>query len=85
MAIWRRFACWIRKATRAQTHSTSRGSTPTRTHTHSLAHTYNYVWRIAFPLQQWFRERASLLRYIACLVKRACVVIVRVFYECLRH
>jgi len=35
------------------------------THTHS-----EYIVRIAFPQQQWLRERASLLRYtyIACLV-----------------
>jgi len=35
------------------------------TNTHS-----EYVIRIAFPLQQWLQERASVLRYtyIACLV-----------------
>ena len=49
-----------------------------RTHTHirgrirmhsPLAHT-EYVILIAFPQQQWLRERASVLRYtyIACLV-----------------
>ena len=34
------------------------------------AHTHTYVIVIAFRRQQWFRERASLLRYtyIACLV-----------------
>jgi hypothetical protein len=50
--------------------------TPTRpvTHVHARtlkhAHTDEYVILIAFPHQQWFRERASVLRhtYIACLV-----------------
>jgi hypothetical protein len=39
-----------------------------RMHTHT--HTQQYVILIAFPQQQWFRERASMLRYtyIACLV-----------------
>ena len=34
-----------------------------------------YVILLAFPLQQWYRERASMSRYmcIACLVKRAVV------------
>ena len=27
------------------------------------AHTDQYVVRIAFPQQQWFRERASILRF----------------------
>ena len=37
----------------------------TETHTHS-----EYVIIIAFPRQQWLRERASILRskYTACLV-----------------
>ena len=43
-----------------------------RTHarTRKHAHTDQYVILIAFPLQQWFRERASVLRYtyVACLV-----------------
>jgi hypothetical protein len=38
--------------------------------THKHAHTDQYVILIAFPQQQRFRERASMLRYtyIACLV-----------------
>ena len=38
---------------------------PKATNTHT-----EYVTFIAFPLQQWLRERASVLRYtyIACLV-----------------
>ena len=50
--------------------------TPTRsgTHMHACtrkhAHTGQYVILTAFPQQQWFRKRASVLRYtyIACLV-----------------
>ena len=35
----------------------------TNTHTHT-----KYVVLIAFPLQQWLRERASMLRlYVHCL------------------
>ena len=35
------------------------------THMHARArtHTHKYVILTAFPRQQWFRERASLLRY----------------------
>ena len=38
--------------------------------TRKHAHTDQYVILIAFPQQQWFRERALLLRYtyIACIV-----------------
>jgi len=43
-----RISCWIPKATHTHTH----------THTHS-----EYVIFIAFTLQQWLQERASLLRY----------------------
>ena len=43
-AIWRLDVCWISKATRAQAHA--------------RAPTHTYVILIAFPRQQWFRERA---------------------------
>ena len=58
MTIWRRTACWISKATRAQTHTRARAPTPTDARTH----TQKYVILIAFQRQQWFRERALLLR-----------------------
>ena len=46
-AMWgMRVTCWISKATRAHTHTCIQ----------------KYVIRIAFSLQQWFRERASVLR-----------------------
>ena len=64
MTIWRRVACWMSKATRAQAHtSASKFPPPPYTHT-------EYVILNAFPPQQLFRERASMLRYayIACLV-----------------
>jgi hypothetical protein len=56
--IWRRVACWIRKATR---------QLPC-THTHT--HTPKYLVLIFVPLQQLFHERASMLRcaFITCLV-----------------
>ena len=79
--IWHmRVACWISKATRlhAQAYNQTPGHPPThspsnaRTHTHTHTHTQRgkYVTVIAFPRQQWCRERALLLRYtyIACLV-----------------
>jgi hypothetical protein len=39
-------------------------------YTRTRPHTEKYVILIAFPRQQWFRERASVLRYtyIACVV-----------------
>jgi len=62
MTIWHmRIACWIPKATNTQTH--------TDPHTHTRTHS-EYVILIAFPLQQWLHERASMLRhtYIVCHV-----------------
>ena len=60
----------------ARLHARMRMHTPTRpgTHMHARtrkhAHTDQYVILIAFPQPQWFRERASMLRYtyIVCLV-----------------
>jgi hypothetical protein len=55
MKIWRlRVACRISKATRAQAHARAR--TPTFTHT-------QHVILVAFSRQQWFCERALLLRH----------------------
>jgi hypothetical protein len=53
--IWRvRSACWTTMATDTHTH----------THTHT-----EYVIFIAFPRQQWSRERAAMKRYMytACI------------------
>ena len=73
--IWlMRFACWKSRATHAQTHAHARTLTPTPTHacTPARARTYTHihVTLIAFPQQQWFRERARMFRYayIACLI-----------------
>jgi hypothetical protein len=60
----------------ARLYARKRLHTPTRSGTHmhararKHAHTGQYVILITFPQQQWFRERASVLRYtyIACLV-----------------
>jgi hypothetical protein len=68
--MWRvRVECGISKATRSKTHVRTSAPTPTsilRTRTH----TQKYVIHIAFSRQQYFGERASVLRYtyIACLV-----------------
>jgi hypothetical protein len=42
----------------------------TRTRTQAPTHVLKYIMLIAYSRQQWFRERASLVRntYIACLV-----------------
>jgi hypothetical protein len=69
-----RVAYWINKATRSQAHARARAPTPTDADTWirmtSPTHTLKYVTLIAFPQQQWFRERASKLRYayIVCLL-----------------
>ena len=56
MTIWRMcIACWISKAIRTQSHS--------HAHAPTHAHTQKYISLPVFPQQQWFRERASLLRY----------------------
>jgi hypothetical protein len=67
------FLCWISKATRAQAHTHTRALTPTPTHTHAQeftnpcvqarTHKQKYVTLTAFPLQQCFRQRISVLRY----------------------
>ena len=66
MAIWRRVACRVSKATRAYTHARARAPThthpPAPTHKHSSAcsrtHTHTlliHLIRITFPLKQLFR------------------------------
>jgi hypothetical protein len=54
---------------RARTCTRPRVRTPTRTHAHAHVHS-DYGIFIAFSLQQWLQERASVLRctYIACIV-----------------
>ena len=70
--IWRMcFACCMSKATHTKC-ARARASTTTRTQPLACTHTQNYVIRIAFLRWQWFRKRASVLRYtyIASLVCR---------------
>ena len=75
MAVWRRVACWISEATRAQAH-VRRSPAPTRTqvHTHACVLTHaraqKCVISITFHGKECFPERAPVLRYacIACLV-----------------
>ena len=68
MKIWRHVARWIIKATRGQAHACA--LTPTHTPPYKHTHTQKYVIFFTFSLQQWFRERASVLRYtyIGCIV-----------------
>jgi hypothetical protein len=55
---------------RMQMHTPTRSGTHMHARTDKHAHTGQYIILIAFSQQEWFRERASLLRntYIACLV-----------------
>jgi hypothetical protein len=55
---------------RIRMHTPSRPGIDIHARTRKHAHRNQYVILIAFPQQQWFRERASVLRctYIACLV-----------------
>ena len=76
VTIWRtRVANWISKdiCTYAHAHAHAPWYPHARTHARTCkhAHTDQYVIRIAFPQQQWFRELALMLRYtyIACIVK----------------
>jgi hypothetical protein len=56
---------------RMRMHTPTRSGTHMHAQTRKHAHTDQYVILIAFPQQQWFRERASMLRYtyIACLAR----------------
>jgi hypothetical protein len=67
---------WIGKATRAKacvhayTHTDARKSMHSPARAHKKTRTQKYVILITWSRQQWFRKRASLLRYtyIACRV-----------------
>ena len=47
-----------------------RAPAPALTHARTRTHTDKYIILIAFPRQQWFRDRTSMLRcpYFACIV-----------------
>jgi hypothetical protein len=51
-------------------HKLTRSGTHMHARTWKYAHADQHIILIAFPQEQWFRERASVLRYtyIACLV-----------------
>ena len=53
---------WITKATHTLTHTHTTHTC--NTHTHTQTHT-EYVILLAFPRQQWSRERTSMLRLYA--------------------
>ena len=48
--------------TQGYKYARARAHTYTHTHTHTHTHTGCLIL-VAFPLQQWLHERASLLRY----------------------
>ena len=83
MTIRRRVARWFSKAACAQAHA--RSCAPTTTHARTHTHTVKYVTRFAFPRQQWFRERTSILRYtyIACLVTINTQLCFTVSFDCM--
>ena len=59
MTIRQDVECWLNKVTSAQAQACTRAPTTLPSHTHT--HTQKYVTLFAFPRQQWFRERASVL------------------------
>ena len=61
-------ACWISTATRAQAHARARAPTPIPC-TRTQARKRKCVILIAFPRQEWLRERASVLRYMYKVVQ----------------
>jgi hypothetical protein len=84
MVTWRRVACGVSKATRAQAYSSSlhmnprphqhtrkNAHTPTLSFSQRHTHTHKYAIFIIFPQQKLFGESALILNYtyIACLVK----------------
>ena len=55
-------ACWMSKSKRAKPYAHA----PTQTRTHPPTRTHTQICNtvlIVFPQQQWFRKRASVLRY----------------------
>jgi hypothetical protein len=75
LAIWRRVACWISKATRQQAHACTCAPTPTHIR-NERTRTQKYVILIAFPLQQCFPERFSTV----CYTYTACLFLLTVCY-----
>jgi hypothetical protein len=68
---------------RMRMHTSTHSGIHMHAHTRKHAHTDQYVILIAFPQQQWLRERASMLcyTYIACLVYHTtCILFSLVFF-----
>ena len=64
MTMWRmRVPCLINEAIRAQAHAHLPTKPHTYTRTYARTRTKKYVILIGFLRQEWFCERASLLRY----------------------
>ena len=74
MATWRRVACWISKATRAQAHVSVRSPTPTHPHphTHAHTHTHKYIRLMLFHANIGFVNAPQYS--VACLVRVFCDV-----------
>ena len=65
VSVWLGFSGIRVAGLKKNTHARARAHTHTHTHTHIYS---EYVILIAFPLQQWLREHASMLRlYVHCL------------------
>ena len=64
------YGAYALRAGLARLYARMRMHTPTLPDTYVHARTHQYVIIIAFPQQQLFRERTSMLRYtyIACIV-----------------
>jgi hypothetical protein len=64
VALWRRVARWISKATSAPAHARARAPTPTRARTHILTYAYTHTQKYAIltglPWIRWFHEGASV-------------------------
>ena len=61
--------------THTSTHTHIHTHTHTHTQTHTHTHTHKYIILIAFTRQQWFHERASVLR-------NTYIVYLFIWYEC---
>ena len=81
--IWRlSVACWISKAIR--TYAPAHAHAPGYPHARKHAHTDQYVILIVFPQQQWFSERASMLRY-TYIVIFSVIILPKYFIRCDVH
>ena len=76
MAIWRRVACWIIKATRAQAHASARAPTPIHTLAQARmhAHTQKYVRYCFSTAKMISRTRLSVTLCVLFLNKFSLII-----------